>query len=87
MGSELGLMVDDALAEAGLNFTGAMAILNVGSWETWVREVLSHEPGELFNTLKNTQTHLEIITKPLQKLCKNIKEYEQGTLTGCRKGN
>ena len=38
-------MVDDALVEAGLNFTGAMAILNVGSWETWVREVLYHEPG------------------------------------------
>ena len=25
-----------------------MAILNVGSWETWVREVLYHEPGSNF---------------------------------------
>ena len=25
-----------------------MAILNVGSWETWVREVLFHEPGSNF---------------------------------------
>ena len=37
--------MDDALAEANLNFTGSMAILNVGSWQSWVREVLSHEPG------------------------------------------
>ena len=45
LGSELGYMIDDALAEANLNFTGAMAILNVGSWETWVREVLSYDLG------------------------------------------
>jgi len=43
--SQRGTIVDNKLAEAGLNFTGAMAILNVGSWETWVREVLHHEPG------------------------------------------
>ena len=43
--SERGTIVDDALAEANLNFTGSMAILNVGSWQSWVREVLSHEPG------------------------------------------
>ena len=38
-------LVDDALADANLDFTGAMAILNVGSWQTWVREVLEYEPG------------------------------------------
>jgi hypothetical protein len=43
--SQRGTIVDDALAQAGLNFTGAMAILNLGSWETWVRTVLYHEPG------------------------------------------
>ena len=42
--SERGTIVDDALAESNLNFTGSMAILNVGSWNTWVREVLFHEP-------------------------------------------
>ena len=35
--SERGTIVDDALAEANLDFTGAMAILNIGSWETYVR--------------------------------------------------
>ena len=43
--STRGTIVDDALAEMNMNITGAMAILNVGSWETWVREVLDHEPG------------------------------------------
>ena len=34
--SERGTIVDDGLAEANLDFTGAMAILNIGSWETYV---------------------------------------------------
>ena len=43
--SERGLIVDDALSEANLNFTGSMAILNVGSFQSWAREVLHYEPG------------------------------------------
>ena len=43
--SERGLIVDDELAEANLDFTGAIAILNVGSFQSWAREVLSHEQG------------------------------------------
>ena len=43
--SERGTIVDDALADANLNFTGSMAILNIGSWQTFVAEVLSHVPG------------------------------------------
>ena len=35
--SERGTIVDEGLAEAGLDFTGAMAVLNIGSWETYVR--------------------------------------------------
>ena len=66
--SERGTIVDDALAEANMNFTGAMAILNVGSWQTWVREVLHHEPGNnnfTYNddfgniNFKNQQYYLE----------------------------
>ena len=66
--SERGTIVDDALAEANLNFTGSMAILNIGSWETWVRQVLEHEPGTNFFTynddfgnikFKNQQYYLE----------------------------
>ena len=66
--SERGTIVDDALAEANMNFTGARAILNVGSWQTWVREVLHHEPGNnnfTYNddfgniNFKNQQYYLE----------------------------
>ena len=34
----------------GSSSIGAMAILNVGSWDTWVRQVLYHEPGSNFFT-------------------------------------
>ena len=43
--STRGTIVDEALEESGLDVTGAMAILNVGSWVTFVREVLEHEIG------------------------------------------
>merc|ERR1719422_2021410 len=33
------------LAKADLDFTGAIAILNVGSFQSWAREVLSHGMG------------------------------------------
>ena len=43
--SSHGTIVDKELASAGADVSGAMAILNVGSFETWVREVLHHEAG------------------------------------------
>ena len=44
--SSRGLMVDSGeLAKSGLNMTGAMAVLNVGSFNTFVKPVLWHEPG------------------------------------------
>ncbi|VGO19359.1 CBM96 family carbohydrate-binding protein [Pontiella sulfatireligans] len=33
------------LAATGLDMTGAMAVLNVGSWKTWTRVVNSHSAG------------------------------------------
>lgn len=44
-----GRMVDNGthdLAGVGLNATGAVAILNIGSWLTWAGLVRSHTPGE-----------------------------------------
>ena len=38
--SERGTIVDEGLADANLDFTGAMAILNIGSWTTFVRMIL-----------------------------------------------
>ena len=44
--STRGVMVDRGeLAASGLNMTGAMAVLNVGSFNTFVKQVLWHEPG------------------------------------------
>ncbi len=44
-GSRYGTMVDPALAETGIDWTGAVATLNVGQWQTWRREVRNHRPG------------------------------------------
>merc|ERR1719419_919079 len=44
-GSDRGLVVDEMLAESGLDMTGAMAVLNIGSWVTYVAKVDSHEIG------------------------------------------
>ena len=48
--SENGTLVDAphdnvSLAGSGIDATGAMAILNVGSWKTYSRKVLTHERG------------------------------------------
>ena len=34
------------LAETGLDFTGAVAVLNIGQWLTWARRVTQHAPGQ-----------------------------------------
>ncbi|NQU23501.1 MAG: right-handed parallel beta-helix repeat-containing protein [Candidatus Nealsonbacteria bacterium] len=44
-GSKYGTMVDPALAETDVDWTGAVATLNVGSWQTWRRVVRNHRPG------------------------------------------
>ena len=44
-----GVMVDNGtqnLAKSGLNATGAIAVLNIGSWLTWAGVVNKHVPGE-----------------------------------------
>ena len=52
--SKRGLMIDGGehkLADSGINATGAMAVLNVGSFCTFTREVLSHDRGMCYNLL------------------------------------
>ena len=55
--SEKGLMIDakinafdgkeiSPLSDSGLNMTDAMAILNIGSWQTFVKQVKEHNPGD-----------------------------------------
>lgn len=48
--AENGIFVDAphgnvSLSASGIDATGAMAILNIGSWKTWSRDVLSHSSG------------------------------------------
>ncbi|CAL4058691.1 unnamed protein product, partial [Meganyctiphanes norvegica] len=46
--SSYGNIIDDGfadLAKSGIDANGSMAILNIGSWITYVRPVLSHKPG------------------------------------------
>ena len=44
-GTQPELMVDPALAESNIDWTGAMAILNVGSFRTFRRRVTNHTRG------------------------------------------
>ncbi|MBT3374090.1 MAG: hypothetical protein HN742_16560 [Lentisphaerae bacterium] len=34
-----------SLAESGKDFTGAVAVLNIGHWLTWARRITEHSPG------------------------------------------
>merc|ERR1711872_561090 len=38
-----GTIVDEGLADSGVDVKGAMAILNIGAWETFVRQVLEYD--------------------------------------------
>ena len=59
-GSEYGTMVDPALAKTGIDWNGATATLNVGSWQTWRRTVRNHSTGsDRFNYDRNLSSRLE----------------------------
>ena len=58
-GSRYGLMVDAALAEAGIDFTGGVATLNVGSFRTYRRLVRNHAAGrDRFEYRKEMDVHV-----------------------------
>jgi len=44
-GSEYGRVVDPELAATGVDWTGALAVLNVGAWQTFLRPVQNHTAG------------------------------------------
>jgi hypothetical protein len=57
-GSRYGTMVDPALAEPGLDFSGCVAILNIGSWQTFRRVISSHRGGRFtYSTASNPRLH------------------------------
>ncbi|MHC4189591.1 MAG: right-handed parallel beta-helix repeat-containing protein [Planctomycetota bacterium] len=59
-GSAYGTMVDPALAETRIDWSGATATLNVGSWQTWRRTVRNHKAGSnRFAYDRNLSSRLE----------------------------
>lgn len=59
-GSAYGTMVDPALAETRIDWSGATATLNVGSWQTWRRTVRNHKAGsDRFAYDRNLSSRLE----------------------------
>jgi len=44
-GSRYGKIVDPELAKTGVDWTGALAVLNVGAWQTFLRTVKNHNAG------------------------------------------
>ena len=44
-GTKYGVMIDPALAKTGIDWTGAIATLNIGSWQTFRRVVRKHGKG------------------------------------------
>ncbi len=63
-GSEYGKMINDSayqnLAATNRDFTGAIAILNIGSWATYVSPVTRHEKGsDTFEYNPNVEKRLE----------------------------
>ncbi|MGB2129598.1 MAG: right-handed parallel beta-helix repeat-containing protein [Flavicella sp.] len=42
------LKEQQSLAESGIDFTGAYAVLNIGNWLTWTRQITAHKPGQSF---------------------------------------
>jgi len=58
-GSRYGLMVDAALAKTGIDFTGCVATLNVGSFRTYRRLVRNHAAGrDRFEYRKEMGVHV-----------------------------
>ncbi|MGD8240221.1 MAG: hypothetical protein PVH68_16825, partial [Armatimonadota bacterium] len=53
-----GAVNQETLAETGTDFSGAVAMLNIGHWLTWARPVLRHEAGSDHFTYDPTGTEM-----------------------------
>ena len=73
-----GVMCDNGtqgLAESGINATGSIAILNIGSWLTWAGVVDKHSPGD-----PNLSFHLESAKKIIKFQPRNSRFYLEDKL-------
>jgi len=50
---------DRKLAKSWIDATGAIAVLNIGSWNTFISKVLSHKRGQDWFAFNNTWGHLD----------------------------
>ncbi|WNC68211.1 hypothetical protein RI845_17000 [Thalassotalea nanhaiensis] len=58
-----GVLKDDPhsgidLAASGIDMTGAMAVMNIGSWKAWTREIISHGAGQSSFSFDPVPLHL-----------------------------
>ena len=47
------------LIQSGIDAKGAIAVLNIASWETYVSTVIGHERGQSWFAFNNTWGHME----------------------------
>jgi len=63
-GTQYGVMVDPELARTGIDWTGAVATLNIGSWQTFRRVVRRHGKGSDRFTYDRDENHRLAKGKP-----------------------
>ena len=65
--SNYGTLVDSNLASSNLDFTGCVAILNIGSWQTFRRVITKHQKGrDRFNYKTNPNSRLFKASHPAE---------------------
>jgi len=71
---------NETLAQTGKDMTGAIAILNMGSWMSWPQYIESHKPGEnTFTFSKDFSTHnrSEKYNRQVQKWANNPEWWQK----------
>ena len=65
--SSYGTLVDSNLASSNLDFTGCVAILNIGSWQTFRRVITKHQKGrDRFNYKTDPNSRLVKVSHPAE---------------------
>ena len=59
----------ESLAETGVDFTGAIAIMNIASWMSFASEVTDHQSGKEYFNYDTTFANSGSLQKPARKWC------------------
>ncbi|MCH2183432.1 MAG: right-handed parallel beta-helix repeat-containing protein [Mariniblastus sp.] len=71
-GSEYGSLIDAELADSGHDFTGCVAILNIGSWQTFRRVIQKHDTEKnrlIYPTDPNSRLHQSKHPTEIDRYC------------------